>query len=192
MEPHSNRTNNGPTPESRALRNNLSELTDILTTTVGPVWLATQLYECKFVSNTRKENILSAHGMGDYDKVSQLVAIVCEQVEQDYSKYDDFIQILQRETCLDHITEKLECSLQSKSLSVIMNLHGLYASILYRVNSVFVCACFIEHWEEEEKEEETLSETLTLVNQLSGKKVNEFHNRGIVQIVASFPGLATV
>lgn len=62
---------------------------------------------------------MSAHGMGDHDKVSKLVAIVCEQGEQDYSKYDDFIQVLQRETCLDHITEKLECSLQSKSLGVV-------------------------------------------------------------------------
>ena len=119
MEHHSKRSNNGSTPELRALRNNLSELTDILTTTVGPTWLATQLYQCKFVSNIRKENILSAHGMGDHDKVSKLVAIVCEQGEQDYSKYDDFIQVLQRETCLDHITEKLECSLQSKSLGVV-------------------------------------------------------------------------
>ena len=62
---------------------------------------------------------MSAHGMGDHDKVSKLVAIVCEQMEQDYSKYDDFIQVLRRETCLDHITEKLECSLQSKSLGVV-------------------------------------------------------------------------
>ena len=119
MEHHSKRSNNGPTPESRALRNNISKLTDILTTAVRPVWLATQLYECRFVSNITKENILSGHGMGDHDKVSQLVAIVCEQVEQDYSKYDDFIQVLQRETCLDHITEELECSLQGKSLSVV-------------------------------------------------------------------------
>ena len=103
--------------ESRALRKNLSKLTDILTTTVGPVWLATQLYECKFVSNIKKENILSAHGMGNHDMVSQLVAIVCKQVERDHGKYDDFIQILQKETCLDRITEELECSLQSKSLS---------------------------------------------------------------------------
>ena len=105
--------------ESRALRKNLSKLTNILTAAVGPVWLATQLYECKFVSNIKKENILSAHGMGNHDMVSQLVAIVCEQVEQDHSKYDDFIQVLQKETCLDCITEELECSLQSKSLSVV-------------------------------------------------------------------------
>ena len=110
-------TIHGSSPEVRALKINLPELTGILTTTVGPVWLANQLFGLNFVSSTKRDNILSAHGMGDYDKVSKLVSIVCEQVDEDYNRYNCFIQILQREPCLDGITEKLESSLQGTQIT---------------------------------------------------------------------------
>lgn len=105
-------TPHGSSPEVRALMSNLPELIGILTTAVGPVWLGNQLCQSDFVSTTVKENILSAQGMGNYDKVSKLVSIVCERVDEDYHRYDLFIQILQREPCLDEITGRLECSLQ--------------------------------------------------------------------------------
>ena len=105
-------TRHGSSPEVRALMSNLPELTDILTTAVSPVWLGNQLCQSNFVSTTVKENILSAQGMGNYDKVSKLVSIVCERVDEDYHRYDLFIQILQREPCLDEITGRLEYSLQ--------------------------------------------------------------------------------
>ena len=94
-------------PELLALVKNIALLSNGITTVSTLTHFALLLVEGGFITSDKRRNIQEILGIGDHDKCVSLLDAVTEQVKISPSRFNSFIDLLNREPALQIFADKL-------------------------------------------------------------------------------------
>ena len=139
-------------PEGDTIRRRTGEINRLIASN-SVEYFGDRLVAEGFIDERAKGNIITAHGIGNYDKTSRLMSAATAKIEEDPSTFNRLITVLEESSPSKDITNQLKQEYKParrycrRGKRVVLSVINLALRAIFTIAFMgFVLACIVLNW----------------------------------------------